>query len=161
MKLDYRKETATMLKALRKAGYDNQLLRREKYLKECVRDECIVLQSSEEPQGQVSGCVIKYTTLQELLDQASKLGYKSGNLFIHVENCEDDYVSGISYIQLMHKAPISDTLYYEQVKEHFREAEIAAVQAAVQQDVESLLGCKITAYTLNQLKSILDKHNKE
>lgn len=50
MKLDYRKETATMLKALRKAGYDNQLLRREKYLKECVRGDYIVLQTYEEPQ---------------------------------------------------------------------------------------------------------------
>lgn len=161
MKLDYRKETATMLKALRKAGYDNQLLRREKYLKECVRGDYIVLQTYEEPQGQVSGCVFKYTTLQELLDQAFKFGYKLDNLFIHVENCEDDYLSGISYVQLMCKAPISDTLYYEQVKEHFKEAKIATAQEAMKQDVESLLGCKITAYTLNQLKNTLDKYSKD
>lgn len=104
--------------------------------------------------------MFKYTTLQELLDQAFKFGYKPDNLFIHVENCEDDYLSGISYVQLMCEAPVSDTLYYEQVKKLFKEAKVATAQETMQQDVESLLGCKITAYTLNQLKSILDKYSE-
>lgn len=161
MKLNYREETARMLKTLRKAGYDNELLRREKYLADCVAKENLTLQRSEEPLGQLSGCMVKYTTLQELLDQAFSLGYKPDNLYVHMEDCEDDYNSGVSYVQLMHKLPVSDLVYFHQIQQHFRDAKLATVQEAMKQDVESLLGCKITAYTLNQLKSTLDKHNNK
>lgn len=159
MKLDYRKETATMLKALRKAGYANADLCRDSTLLYCNDNQGNHLSVSVESNPGLS-YVVSYTVQQQLIDQALELGYTADELSIHLEEGEYED-SGYLYIWVMHSSKATDIEYYYQILKLYKESKLQSEQEVMQQDVESLLGHKITAYTLNQLKNVLDNYNKQ
>lgn len=157
MKLNYREETARMLKALRKAGYDNSQLRREVTLTYCRDSMGNHLLASEESNAIFSG-VVSIKLYQQLINQALELGFNEDKLFLQVEEGVDTD-SGYVYARVLSQEKLSDTQYFFQVLQLYNESKLQSEQEAMKQDVESLLGCKITAYTLNQLKNTLDKYN--
>lgn len=159
MKLDYREDTARMLKALRKAGYDNHQLRREVTLVYCQDSMGNHLLASEESNAVLSG-VVSIKLYQQLINQALELGFTEDELFIQVEEGVDE-CSGYIYAWVLFQEKVPDTRYYLQVLRLYSESKLQSEQEAMKQDVESLLGCKITPYTLNQLKNTLDKYNKD
>lgn len=159
MKLNYREETARMLKALRKAGYDNSQLRREVTLTYCRDSMGNHLLASEESNAILSG-VVSIKLYQQLINQALELGFNEDKLFLQVEEGVDTD-SGYIYAWVLSQEKLSDTQYFFQVLQLYNESKLQSEQEAMKQDVESLLGCKITTYTLNQLKNTLDKYNKE
>lgn len=159
MQLDYRKETATMLKALRKAGYDNSQLRREVTLAYCQDSMGNHLLASEESNATLSG-VVSIKLYKQLINQALELGFNEDKLFLQVEEGVDE-TSGYVYAWVLFQEKVSDTRYYLQVLRLYSESKLQSEQEAMKQDVESLLGCKITTYTLNQLKNTLGKYSKD
>ena len=159
MKLNYREDTARMLKALRKAGYDNSQLRREVTLTYCHDSMGNHLCASEESNATLSG-VVSIKLYQQLINQALELCFAEDELFLQVEEGVDTD-SGYIYAWVLFQEKVPDTRYYFQVLQLYKESKLQSEQEAMKQEVESLLGCKITAYTLNQLKNTLDKYNKD
>lgn len=159
MKLNYREETARMLKALRKAGYDNSQLRREVTLEYC-RDSmghslCVSVESNPG-----LSYVVSHSVQQQLISQALSLGYTADNLSFHLEEGEYED-NGYLYVWVMYNTKTTDVDYYYQVLNLYKESKLQSEQEAMKQEVESLLGCKITTYTINQLKNTLGKYNKD
>ena len=157
--LNYREETARMLKALRKAGYDSSQLRREVTLTYCRDSMGNHLCASEESNAMLSG-VVSIKLYQQLINQALELGFNEDKLFLQVEECADE-TSGYVYAWVLFQEKVPDTRYCFQVLQLYSDSKLQSEQEAMKQDIESLLGCKITTHTLNQLKNTLDKYNKD
>lgn len=155
MKLDYRQETAKMLKALRKAGYDNYELRRELTLVYCHDNMGNNLRASEESNPVLSG-VISNKLYQHLTSQALELGYAQDKLFVQVEE-GDDEDRGYVYAWVMSQEKVSDEQYYYQVLQLYSESKLQTELEAKKQKIEQILGHKITAYTVTQLEKLFKK----
>ena len=104
--------------------------------------------------------VISNKLYQQLINQALELGFARDRLFVQVEEGADED-SGYIYAWVLFQEKVSDERYYFQVLQMYSESRLQTELEAMKQDVESLLGCKITAYTLNQLKNTLDKYKKD
>lgn len=154
MKLDYRQETAKMLKALRKAGYDNYELRRELTLLNCYDNSGNTLWSSEESNPVLSG-VVSNTTYQYLIQAAQESGYSQDKLFIQVEEGVDED-SGYIYARVMSQEKVTDSQYYYQVLQLYSESKLQTELEAKKQSVEQILGIKITPYTAAQLEKLFN-----
>ena len=104
--------------------------------------------------------VISNKLYRHLIGRALELGFNEDELFLQAEEGADED-SGYTYAWVLFQEKVPDTLYYFQVLQLYSESKLQSEQEAMKQDVESLLGCKITPYTLNQLKNTLDKYNKD
>lgn len=156
MKLDYRQETAKMLKSLRKAGYDNYELRRELTLGYCRDGMGNALRASEESNPVLSG-VISNKLYQHLIKQALELGYAQDKLFVQVEE-GDDEDRGYVCAWVMHQVKISTEQYYYQVLQLYSESKLQTELEAKKQKIEQILGHKITPYTVTQLEQLFKKN---
>lgn len=155
MKLDYRQETAKMLKSLRKAGYDNYELRRELtlgYCRDCMGN---TLRASEESNPVLSG-VISNKLYQHLIKQALELGYAQDRLFVQVEEGVDED-TGYIYAWVMFQEKVTDEQYYYQVLQLYNESKLQSELEAKKQSIEQILGIKITPYTVTQLEQVFKK----
>lgn len=154
MKLDYRKETAKMLKSLRKAGYDNYELRRELTLVYCSDNTGNNLRASEESNPVLSG-VISNKLYQYLISKALELGYAQDRLFVQVEEGVDED-AGYIYAWVMLQKKVSDEGYYYQVLQLYSESKLQTELEAKKQSIEQILGIKITPYTVTQLEKLFN-----
>lgn len=154
MKLDYRQETAKMLKALRKAGYDNYELRRELTLGYCNDSMGNTLRASEESNPVLSG-VISNKLYQYLISKALELGYAQDRLFVQVEEGADED-TGYIYAWVMFQEKVTDEQYYYQVLQLYSESKLQSELEAKKQSVEQILGIKITPYTVTQLEKLFN-----
>lgn len=155
MKLDYRQETAKMLKSLRKAGYDNYELRRELTLVYCSDNMGNNIRASEESNPVLSG-VISNKLYQCLISKALELGYAQDRLFVQVEEGVDED-AGYIYAWVMLQQKVSDEQYYYQVLQLYSESKLQTELEAKKQSIEQILGVKITPYALTQLEQVFKK----
>lgn len=155
MKLDYRQETAKMLKALRKAGYDNYELRRELTLGHCHDGMGNTLRSSEESNPVLSG-VISNNLYQHLIKQALELGYDEDRLFVQVEEADDED-RGYVCAWVMHQVKISTEQYYYNILNLYKESKLMQEKEIKQQQIETVLGHKVTPYTVTLLEQLFKK----